>query len=31
MGIYPSIPNEAGLRALREALDKQDKCYIRFG
>ena len=25
MGLYPSIPNEAGLRVLREALDKQDK------
>ena len=27
MGLYPSIPHEAGLRALREVLDKQDeKC-----
>ena len=25
VGLYPSIPHEAGLRALREALDKQDK------
>ena len=26
--LYPSIPHEAGLRALREALDKQDKKCI---
>ena len=27
VGLYPSIPHEAGLRALREALDKQEiKC-----
>ena len=26
--LYPSIPREAGLRALREALDKQDKKCI---
>ena len=28
VGLYPSIPHEAGLRALREALDKQDKKCI---
>ena len=28
MGIYPSIPHETGLRALREALDKQEKISI---
>ena len=27
VGLYPSIPHEAGLRDLREALEKQDK-YI---
>ena len=27
VGLYPRIPHEAGLRALREALDKQEeKC-----
>ena len=25
VGLYPSIPQEAGLRALREALDQQDE------
>ena len=25
MGLYPSIPHEAGLGVFREALDKQDK------
>ena len=25
VGLYPNIPHEAGLRALRETLDKQDK------
>ena len=28
VGLYPRIPHEAGLRALREALDKQDKKCI---
>ena len=28
VGLYPSIPHEAGLRALREAFEKQDKKYI---
>ena len=28
VGLYPSILHEAGLRALREALDKQDKKCI---
>ena len=28
VGLYPSIPHEAGLRALREALDKKDKKCI---
>ena len=28
VGLYPSIPHEAGLRALRETLDKQDKKCI---
>ena len=28
VGLYPSIPHEVGLRALREALDKQDKKCI---
>ena len=28
VGLYPSMPHEAGLRALREALDKQDKKSI---
>ena len=28
MGLHPSIPHEAGLRALREDLDKQDKKSI---
>ena len=34
VGLYPSIPHEAGLRALKEALDKQDKkmySHRRFG
>ena len=25
VGLYPSIPNEMGLRALKEALDKRDE------
>ena len=25
VGLYPSIPHEAGLKALRGAIDKQDK------
>ena len=25
VGLYPSIPHEVGLRALREALDKKDE------
>ena len=28
VGLYPSIPHKAGLRSLREALDKQDKKSI---
>ena len=28
VGLYPSMPHEAGLRALREASDKQDKKSI---
>ena len=28
VGLYPSIPHEVGLRALREALEKQDKKCI---
>ena len=28
VGLYPSIPHEVGLRALREALDKRDKKTI---
>ena len=28
VGLHPSIPHEAGLRALKEALDKQDKKCI---
>ena len=28
VGLYPSIPHKAGLRALREALEKQGKKYI---
>ena len=25
VGLYPNIPNEMGLRALKEALDKRDE------
>ena len=28
VGLYPSIPHEVGLRALREALDKRDEKTI---
>ena len=28
VGLYPSIPHEVGLRALREALDKRAKIII---
>ena len=28
VGLYPSIPHKAGIRSLREALDKQDKKSI---
>ena len=28
VGLYPSIPHEVGLRALREALNKKDKKTI---
>ena len=28
VGLYPSVPDEVGLRALREALDKRDEKTI---
>ena len=28
VGYYPSIPHEAGLKALKEALDKRENSYI---